>query len=64
MTPERWQQISELYRSAQLRDAAERDTFLRDACAGDEDLRRDVEALLAKEESAEQFLADLIGASN
>ena len=61
MTPERWQQISQLYRSAQQRDAAERDTFLRDACAGDEGLRREVESLLAQDGSAERFLAGLIG---
>ena len=47
MTPDRWQQLSRLFHEAPVRDPAARDSFLAEQCAGDEDLRRDVEALLA-----------------
>jgi len=47
MTPERWRQIDRLYQAALERDATEREAFLDKACAGDEELRREVESLLA-----------------
>jgi hypothetical protein len=50
MTPDRWQQLSRLFHEALVRDRQARDTFLEAQCAGDEDLRRDVEALLAARE--------------
>jgi serine/threonine-protein kinase len=46
MTPDRWQQLSALFHEAAARDADTRPAFLAEACAGDNDLRRDVEALL------------------
>ena len=46
MTPDRWQQISRLFHETLGRDVASRGTFLAEECGGDEDLRRDVEALL------------------
>jgi serine/threonine-protein kinase len=53
MTPDRWQQLSRLFHEALRRDGEARDKFLAEECAGDEDLRRDVEALLvAREQSA------------
>ena len=51
MTPERGR-VEELYHAALARDRA---PFLRDACAGDNTLRRDVESLLAQPASAEHF---------
>ena len=51
MTPDRWQQLSRLFHEASVHDPGARDTFLTEQCAGDEDLRRDVEALLAARES-------------
>ena len=45
----RWQHIASLYESAVDRDAATRDAFLAEACAGDEDLRHDVESLLRQD---------------
>jgi hypothetical protein len=36
-------------------DALEREAFLIDACAGDEALRREVDALLAHAETADRF---------
>ena len=47
MTPERYQQIGDLYHAALEIDAAERATFLERECAADEDLRREVESLIA-----------------
>src|SRR5262245_48472313 len=49
MTPDRWQQLSRLFHEALARDAATRPSFLAEAC-GDDDLRRDVEALLLARE--------------
>jgi eukaryotic-like serine/threonine-protein kinase len=48
MTPERLQQIEEVYRSARERIPRERGSFLDAACAGDAKLRREVEALLSQ----------------
>src|SRR5215471_1400338 len=47
MTPERIQQIQELYLAARDRDPATRSAFLADNCGGDEELRHEVESLLA-----------------
>ena len=46
MKPERWKRIEELYHSAQDRPGTERDSFLRQACCGDQDLLQEVESLL------------------
>ena len=47
MEPERWEQIEQLYHAALERELEARDAFLDEACAGDEDLRREVAGLLA-----------------
>ena len=44
---ERWQQIESLFQEALERDPAERNAWLREACQGDSDLRREVLSLLA-----------------
>jgi serine/threonine protein kinase/Tol biopolymer transport system component len=44
---ERLQQIEEIFQEALQRAPAERDTFVREACRGDSDLRREVASLLA-----------------
>lgn len=46
MSPERWQQIEQLFQSALELDAAERAAFLAKACGDDNHLRQEVEALL------------------
>src|SRR5215471_14141322 len=56
MEPERWRQIESLYYAALERDATERAAFLIEACAGDEELRRQMESLLEAHEQAEGFL--------
>ena len=56
MTPERWQQIEKLYHSALKLEANSRTAFLEEACAGDEDLRHEVESLLAQQPQAESIV--------
>jgi eukaryotic-like serine/threonine-protein kinase len=47
MTPERWRNVERIFQAALDREASERSAFLDDACAGDAELRREVESLLA-----------------
>jgi eukaryotic-like serine/threonine-protein kinase len=56
MTPERWQRVSRIYYDALARDSGERASFLREACGDDEQLRKDVESLLAQPASRDHFL--------
>jgi eukaryotic-like serine/threonine-protein kinase len=56
MTPEQWEQIGQFYEAAKELEPAERPAFLDRACAGDEALRREVEALLAAEASIGDFI--------
>ena len=56
MTPERWQQAREIFKSALEREASERAAFLDEACSGDEGLRLEVESLLASLEEGGSFL--------
>jgi hypothetical protein len=46
---DRWRQIEELFHSAADLAPAERSAFLARACAGDDELRRQVESLLAQD---------------
>ena len=48
MDPARWQRVEDLYQAAVERKPQERAAFLAQACAGDEDVRREVESLLAQ----------------
>ena len=54
MNPDRWRQIEELYQAVLERDAIERAAFLDEACAGDEELLREVGSLLAADEEAKK----------
>src|SRR5580700_3663548 len=54
MAPERWVEIERLYHSALDCSPERRSAFLKEACRGDEDLRREVESLL--QQSAEGVL--------
>ncbi|MEW5976673.1 MAG: protein kinase [Acidobacteriota bacterium] len=58
MTPERWRQIDSLVDLALEQEPSQRSAFLATACAGDEALRQDVEALLTAHERAGSFLAE------
>jgi eukaryotic-like serine/threonine-protein kinase len=56
MDSEQWKQLDNLLQSALERPPAERDTFIRQACAGDEPLEREIRSLLMLERNAESFL--------
>src|SRR5215471_12753138 len=57
MTPERFRRVDQLVSLALERPANERAEFLREACAGEEDLRIQVESLLASQDNEDSFLA-------
>ena len=54
--PDRWQHVERLFHDALARDEGERTPFLREACRGDEPLRREVESLLTFESDAQAFM--------
>jgi eukaryotic-like serine/threonine-protein kinase len=56
MQPERWRRIEELFHSALKVEERRRVAFLEESCAGDQDLRIRVEALLAHHKEADSFL--------
>src|SRR5450432_1386289 len=56
MDSERWKQVDDVLQSALDRAPEERDAFLRNACADDQTLEREVRSLLALEEQAGRFL--------
>ncbi len=56
MLIDRWSRIEQLYAEAMERDAAERAAFLDRACVGDEDLRDELESLLAYASQTGKFI--------
>jgi formylglycine-generating enzyme required for sulfatase activity len=56
MEPERWQKIEALYHRALEQDADLRAAFVAKECGGDEELRQEVESLLAAGEGADDYL--------
>ena len=56
MTPERWIEVKEIFNAALDLPATERLFFIEKSCADDDDLRVEVEALLASSEEAEGFI--------
>ena len=56
MTPERWQQIEPIYHAALEHTPKARGGFLVEACADDNELRREIAALLACDDRAEHFI--------
>jgi eukaryotic-like serine/threonine-protein kinase len=56
--PEKWDQIKELFALALERDPEQRSSFLRQACAGDDSLRNEIESLLSSFDGASTFLED------
>jgi hypothetical protein len=53
---QRWSQVESLYHAALEQEPGARDAFLAQACAGDEELRREVEELLGDDGAAERFI--------
>src|SRR5690349_8236792 len=56
LNQERWRRVEELYHEALDREPTHRNDFLKQACSGDEDLRQEVESLLAAD--SKQTLID------
>jgi serine/threonine protein kinase/Tfp pilus assembly protein PilF len=56
MQPQEWQRIKDVLSAALDRPAAERGRFLAEACDGDDNLRREVDSLLAAHEEPENLL--------
>ncbi len=56
MTAERWSRVREVLYAAAAVEAPARDSFLRETCGGDRDLRQEVERLLAALEKSGSFL--------
>ena len=56
MDSEQWKQVDNVLQAALDRAPEERDAFLRQACAGDEPLEREVRSLLTSDERAGRFL--------
>ena len=52
MTSDRWQEVERLYHAALAREGDQSAAFLKEACAGDDALRHEVESLLAQENGA------------
>ena len=53
---ERWRQVETLYHAALEHESGAREAFLAQACAGDEELRREVEELLRFDGTADGFI--------
>ncbi len=58
MTPERWQQVTALLDEVLGCDPGQRQTLLAELCAGDADLRREVESLLRYEQQCVSVLEE------
>jgi eukaryotic-like serine/threonine-protein kinase len=56
MNSERWKQVDSVLQAVLERPSAERAEFLRQACAGDQELEREVRSLLASDQQAGSFL--------
>jgi serine/threonine protein kinase len=56
MTPERWQQVKQIFNSAIAYAPEERSSFISQACFGDEQLRSEVESLIASHEQSGSFI--------
>src|SRR5437762_11284031 len=57
MNRERWQRVEQLYDAALKRERTDRKAFLRQATLGDENLRREVEALPDADQEGGDFPA-------
>jgi serine/threonine protein kinase len=60
MTPSRWHQVEEVLRGALEMEGADRSNYLRQACADDEDLCRQVERLLDSDSDESRNISSII----
>jgi len=58
MTPDRYQLIGRLYHQALEHEPDLRNAFLDQACAGDQELRKEIESLIASHEQAAGFIEE------
>lgn len=56
MTPQKWQQIKDVFQSAIELEASRRRSFLDEACRGNSELRNEVERLIVLHEQAGDFI--------
>ena len=56
MKPDSWSRVEQVFHLALKVEESQRAAFLEQTCAGDMDLRREVEALIAADKKAETFL--------
>ncbi len=56
MKPERWSKIESIFHKALEADESRRGSMIEESCAGDEELRREVESLLAHHSEAGSFI--------
>ncbi|MBP6823908.1 MAG: serine/threonine protein kinase, partial [Acidobacteria bacterium] len=56
MNKDQWQQIEKIFYAAMELPRDEREAFISQTCAGDEELLREVQSLLAANQDAESFL--------
>ena len=56
MTRERWEQVSRVFAAALAQPATDRSAFLSRVCGNDEELRHEVETLLAQEVNPRNYL--------
>ena len=57
LTPQRWIQIRQIFDGALERKGSDRAAYLRSACVGDDQLRKEVESLLASHHESTGFMA-------
>ena len=55
---DRWQQIEKICQAALELEESQRQAFLKEACAGDEKLRQEVESLLRYDKPGERFIEE------
>jgi|GEM_PF-2095473 len=58
LSPQKWQSLEKIYHAAVSIGHDERRTFLEQACADDDELRREADSLLAADDAADNFLED------
>ena len=58
MTPERWQKITAIFEAALQRDDGARSAYVNEACGDDQELRSEVEAMLASHDQASRFIEE------
>ena len=58
MSPERWQQITAIFQAALQQPTGKRAAFVNERCASDEELRREVDAMLASHDQASRFIEE------